>query len=229
MIGWPENSCLMCDMPWKNNRVRYEGGPACPCVGGKNGAAACLCLGEVHVTLTRDGEAIVSGCGETLRHQTGLSVQEGTLAADVLTRTLYFSAGRRVCALNMNTGDFRWKADLQDTANSPMLFERLQVDGEVQLLLGVTDQNGRVYVLDRENGRLIWQVETGFSMHSVPAHRDGRLFLACDGAVACLDADNGDAIWVQPDREKSEGLLTDKGYERGNIVYSVVDGSPLND
>ena len=81
MFGWPENSCLMCDMPWKNNQVRYEGGPPCACAGGPEGAAACLCLGQVQVRAMPNGDIYVDGQGENLCHHTRQPIQRGTLAA----------------------------------------------------------------------------------------------------------------------------------------------------
>lgn len=226
MLGRPENSCLMCDMPWKNNQVRYEGGPPCACAGGPEGAAACLCLGQVQVRAMPNGDIYVDGQGENLCHHTRQPIQRGTMAADVASHTLYFASGCQLRALDLEKGSLRWNSALEARANSPMLFELLERDGGVRLLLAATDVEGRVYALDRESGQRLWRSETGFACRSVPAHRDGRLFVSCKGVTACLDASTGDAIWARPGGGGG-GLLLEDCYLSGGERLSLVDGSPV--
>ncbi len=228
MFDWPENSCLMCDMPWKNNRVRYPGGPPIPSPGGRDGSAAELCLGEMRVLAFPDGRVRLEGPEERREFATGLSIQRGTLAADVATRTLYLSAGRELLAFDLEKGKIRWRASLPEKANSPMLFELLKKDGGVLFCLGLTDISGGVFAFDREKGKPLWQTETGFATANVPAFQDGRLFLSCEGLVACLDAATGDAIWARPDQGGEEGVLTERGYERAGRRFDALDGSPLD-
>lgn len=67
------------------------------------------------------------------------------MAADVASHTLYFASGCQLRALDLEKGSLRWNSALEARANSPMLFELLERDGDVRLLLAATDAEGRVY------------------------------------------------------------------------------------
>ncbi len=227
MEGWPENSCLMCDMPWKNNRVLYEGGPPPLLTPKDTHLAAELMLGDIRIRAFRSGRIVVGGkAGDTRCLALGRPIQPGTMAADVALRRLYLSAGRSVLALELETGRIAWKYVLRDAATSPVLYERLREDASVQLLLAVCDQAGGVYALDRESGLLVWQTETGAATKTVPIHQNGRLYVGCQSILACLDAGSGDAIWAA-EADGGQATLTQEGLMIGNRLYSPADGSRL--
>ena len=55
METFPKETCVFCDLPWKNNRVCY-GGELCP-----PPAVRALDLGGTHVTLSEAGEILGTG------------------------------------------------------------------------------------------------------------------------------------------------------------------------
>jgi outer membrane protein assembly factor BamB len=214
----------MCDMPWKNNRVLYDG---CPCCrgGGEEGVACCLWLGSLCLKMSAGGSLSGERLGEEaplFTFETGKTVQRGSMAADVLYKTLYFSAGSEILALSLENGEILWSLRLDGEAKSPMLFELVK-NGEILPLLGVGDESGSFFAVCRESGKALWRAETGFPIADAAAYAEGRLYICCTKLVACLDASSGDVIWFQ-NVEAERGALHEGYYLAGGKAFRASDG-----
>lgn len=225
MCTWPENTCMICDMPWKNNRVVYEG---CPCAWKETtmGAALALPVGNVLIRVSKTGEVSGTQLDEKRRlfaFQTGYEVQNGTMAADVASKTLFFAAGNALICLSLETGNVVWEFEMPGKASSPMLFEQAQ--GQSMLpLLGAGDDQGNFVALNRENGERLWETQIGFPVSDVACHIGQRLILCCTKLIVCLDAANGDTIWFV-NATATRGALHGDTYIAGGKGYSMIDGS----
>ncbi|MDR2514891.1 MAG: PQQ-binding-like beta-propeller repeat protein [Christensenellaceae bacterium] len=221
---WPDNTCLMCDMPWKNNRVLYDGSPCCR-GDGEESLACCLWLGALCLKMGADGRLRGEKLGESeplFAFETGKRVRRGSMAADVLFKTLYFAAGDEILALDLESGEILWSLRLNGEAQSPMLFE-LAGPGGILPLLGAGDESGSFFAVCRESGETLWRAEIGFPIADVAAYAEGRLYISCTKLVACLDASSGDVIWFQ-NTEAERGILHDGYYLAGGKAFRASDG-----
>ena len=153
METFPKETCVFCDLPWKNNRVCY-GGDLCP-----PPAVRALDLGGTHVTLSEAGEILgTDGDGaERFRFETGIRPADGTLAFDALHRLLYFAADRRLIAYSLQEGRVTFACEAKGLAGSPTLFEFSDAQGEARLAAGFGDGTGAYMACDRVTGETLWR------------------------------------------------------------------------
>lgn len=223
MDAWPDNACLYCDMPWKNNRVEYTDQPLCaPHRAAAFGALACLSLGHVSVSTYADGRVTLRDQNGWLLKTTGLGkpMSATSLAADTALRLVYVSAGESLFALRPEEGLIVWERTLRGTAASPMLYELAK--GAPAVCVG--DDAGFLSVYDRRDGGALWRAELGFKVKAVPSHRNGLLVIPCEGLLACLDAATGDAVWAVP-AQTTQGVLKGDVYHMGLRRFSLFDGA----
>lgn len=114
-----------------------------------------------------------------------------------------YSASRAgdVIALDVETGDERWIADLSDVDN-----ERSFWDSRVSAMLAggpvaglnkifVGSENGKIYALDAQSGELVWQADIKGEIISAPAVDSGVVVVnAASGLMKAFNAENGEEI-----------------------------------
>ena len=87
--------------------------------------------------------------------------------------------------------------------------------------LYIGNNNGQLYCLDAERGKLFWTFQCQSYVECTPAIRDNRVvFGSFDGNVYCLDAVNGKLLWKLATGPRLPGT---KGY--GDVTRGV-DSSP---
>lgn len=64
--------------------------------------------------------------------------------------------------------------------------------------LFVADESGHVTALAQSNGAQLWQADLGAHIRSTPVLRNGKLYVASDGALVALDSRTGRQIWSAP-------------------------------
>ena len=201
---FPAETCVLCDLPWKNNRVCYDGQPNLRIVPRQ------LQLGSLHVSIDEAGR--VTGVNDQnemkFSFETGMLPSDGTLAFDSMLHILYFAAERSLVALSLDDGSILFRCDGQGLAGSPTLFEWLLPDGCSQQAVGFGDGAGAYWVCDRENGRLLWRAQTLGVVLDAAAHYAGYLYMTLRGApcqALCLEARDGDLVWWNRGREEGIG------------------------
>ncbi|MGI5884754.1 MAG: PQQ-binding-like beta-propeller repeat protein [Candidatus Spyradocola sp.] len=204
METFPMETCVFCDLPWKNNRVCYSGALA------PAPEVRALHLGSTRVTLSEAGEILgVGPDGEVrFRFATGIRPADGTLAFDALHRLLYFAADRRLVAVSLEDGRTAFTCAATGLAGSPTLFEFQDKDGTARLAAGFGDGAGAYIACDRVTGERLWQAQTLGTVVDVAAHYAGYLYMVLRGApcqVLCLEARSGDLVWWN--RGRKEGVL----------------------
>ncbi|MBL7114868.1 MAG: PQQ-binding-like beta-propeller repeat protein [Kiritimatiellae bacterium] len=81
-----------------------------------------------------------------------------------------------------------WKVQLASTGTQPVV-----VDDKLWI---VEKDKHRVLCLDTDNGKELWSYTAGGRIDSAPTVSDGKLLFGCkDGAVYCLNAEDGEWIW----------------------------------
>ena len=191
---FPAATCVCCDLPWKNNRVSYDG---------KLGAmpkAREIYLGSLRVEIDEAGEIVGRGAQgqERFRFSTGERPADGTLAFDALHRLLYFAADRRLLAVSLEDGRTAFAAEAAGLAGSPTLFEFLDGEGKLRLAAGFGDGSGAYIACDRTTGERLWRAQTLGVAVDAAAHFGGYLYLLLRGApcqALCLEARSGDLVW----------------------------------
>ncbi|MFC3959720.1 PQQ-binding-like beta-propeller repeat protein [Halovivax cerinus] len=103
------------------------------------------------------------------------------------------AGGGQLVALDATTGDVRWRTDrIGETYADPVVGRHVYV----------TNAAGRIFALDRADGRVLWTHQTGTrdSRFTVPAVGDGVLFVSDDGSgsVRAVEATTGEIRWETP-------------------------------
>ncbi len=176
--SFPAETCVQCDLPWKNNRVCYDGNRRWI------GTNRELALGSMLVRVDENGSVTGTGPdGEKLFcYETGVPVRDGTLAFDSLYHVLYFAAGRGLTALSLDDGEILFRVSTPGEAGSPTLFEWLLPTGDMQLAVGFGEDAGSYVVCDRLSGALLWRAQTLGAVADAAAHYMGYLYMTLRGA-----------------------------------------------
>jgi outer membrane protein assembly factor BamB len=139
-----------------------------------------------------------------------------------------YSASRAgdVIALDVETGDERWIADLSDVDN-----ERSFWDSRVSAMLAggpvaglnkifVGSENGKIYALDAQSGELVWQADIKGEIISAPAVDSGVVVVnAASGLMKAFNAENGEELW---EIEQDVPALTLRGISQPVIASGGV-------
>lgn len=227
---YPEQTCLLCDLPWKNNRVRYDGAPAL------DYAPRVLELGSARLTLERDGAVTLTGAQETLRIDTGWQPCEETIAFDALDCVLFAACadGLRAYSLTKRREVFRHPTPGQ--CGAPLLFEQLHPDGDILPCVGVSDGAGCYIALNRGSGALLWRAQILGEPAGGAAHWNGYLFLTMRGVpcqALCLEARSGELVWWnRGEGEAQGGVVAQDAYcvlENSGcwLRFSLTDGERI--
>jgi outer membrane protein assembly factor BamB len=126
-------------------------------------------------------------------------------APSIVDGILYVGEHRTVHALQATTGKAVWKyVTTGPVQSSPAIAGRY-------IYLGLLD--GRLIVLDRQDGELEWEYRTGNYITGSPVVVNGVVYLGSgDGFLYALDAETGDVIWRE---------------DTGDVIHSspvVMDG-----
>ena len=106
-----------------------------------------------------------------------------------------FRSGAVYC-LDRATGAVRWAFNdggaMKDVFSSPCV-----ADGKVYIGEGFHQHSGcKMYCLDADSGKKLWQVQTGSHTESSPCVVDGKLYFgAGDDGLFCVDAATGVPVW----------------------------------
>ena len=188
MLLEPEDTCVMCDLPWKNNRVCYKDSRELayePRMIRSGGVEISMDLhGTIHI-----GDEHIG---------TEFTPLEETMALDTLHKILYFAAEDGLAAYSLQEKRAVFLHKACGKAGAPLLFEWLQPDGTLVMAVGFCDGMEHYCVLERVSGSLIWRSDILGRTQGGAAYFDGCLYMALSGCphqVLCLDARSGDAIW----------------------------------
>ena len=107
-----------------------------------------------------------------------------------------------VAAIDLETGDEIWTADLSDIDSTRGFFQSRTsalisggvVAGINKIFLG--SENGKVFALDAETGKLDWQANIKGEVLSTPAIESGVLVVnTSSGVMKAFNASNGEELW----------------------------------
>jgi len=136
----------------------------------------------------------------------------------------YFSSGDRIYALDMETGNIKWKYPLDTTLTSSIKNTPAIIDG--QLYFGTGD--GKLYCLNAQNGTFQWFFETRGAIRCPPIVQDGILYFgADDNSIYTLDASTGDTLWTKPFVARDDfgnGIAVGAGMVVGSCMDGILYG-----
>lgn len=230
MSLYPEQTCLLCDLPWKNNRVRYDDSLALDYI------PRTLDLGGTKLVLETNGVATLLSAQEFLRIETGLHPSEETIAFDALDRVLYAACGCELCSYKLSTQKKAFCYPTAAACGAPLLFEQLYPVGDVLPCVGFSDGAGYYIALDRRTGSLLWRAQILGRPVGGAAHQNGYLFLTMCGSpcqALCLEARTGDLVWWNRGEGKALGGVIAQGAyclcgaDGHWLRFSLVDGERI--
>ena len=188
MLLYPEETCVMCDLPWKNNRVCYTGERSI------TERTRVLRFGNVEIRIDLSGTISLGGC----HIDTGIIPLDSTIAYDTMHRILYFAALNEMIAFSLENKNVAFRHKTQTEVGSPLLFEWLRPSGELTLAVGFHDGAEHYVVLDRVTGEQLWSADTLGKLAGGAACLEGRLYMVTESSpyyVLCMEASGGDLIW----------------------------------
>jgi outer membrane protein assembly factor BamB len=95
-----------------------------------------------------------------------------------------------VLALDVKTGDVKWKRRFGPVPNQPAYWNK-------KVIFGTFDKPGWVYGLDARNGQVRWKTRLSDQVESSMVVSDGKVYTGCnDGTVRALDAETGRVLWT---------------------------------
>lgn len=232
MSLYPEENCVLCDLPWKNNRVRYDDRLL------RIGSPGIIEFGN-HMRLILDRQGVVTlenGSDPPQRIETGYPACDETIAFDALRQILYFASDHALIAYALKERQVAFSVPTQGVAGAPMLFEFLLPDGQPQLTVGFGDGAEHFIAVDRFSGHMIWRAQILGRTADAAAHRNGYLYLALRDLplqALCLDAVTGELVWWNCGKGTAQcGIIAKNSYcvqdTDGNWQrFSLEDGSVL--
>lgn len=133
----------------------------------------------------------------------------------------YFACGDRVYALDMESGNLKWKYPQDQSLTSVVKATPQIINGK--LYFGTVD--GKLYCLDGQTGAFQWFFETRGALRCPPITLDGITYLGCDdNSIYTLDADSGDMMWSKPFVSRDD-FANGIAVGAGMVVGSSMDGN----
>lgn len=180
--------------------------------------------------------------------------QHAFAASPALDRGRVFAAtgnqsgsGRLYC-FDQSKGTILWEFDIDDITFSSPVIEGDRVfiansgdwiGGNRRYRLYALDVNGYLDGVDngapdnhKGNGDLLWSFDTADYVYSSPSIHNGKLFFGCaNGALTCLDTDQGDRVWTYRSAARKRytqprGILSSPALADGK-VFLTVEGNIL--
>lgn len=132
----------------------------------------------------------------------------------------YFASGDRIYAVDVETGNVKWKYPQDQSLTSVVKATPEFVNGK--LYFGTVD--GKLYCLDAQTGSFQWFFETRGALRCPPITLDGITYLGCDdNAIYTLDPATGDMVWSKPFVSRDD-FANGIAVGSGMIVGSSMDG-----
>lgn len=134
------------------------------------------------------------------KHVTDMSADNPSSPA-VKDGVVYFCSGRRLYAVNADTGSLRWRYPASESLTASIRSSPLVGDGLVYFGAG----DGRLYAVTTEEGSLAWSLGTRRSISSSPVLVDGVIYVGSDSEeLYALDARTGTMKWPGAFRTKDD-------------------------
>jgi len=142
---------------------------------------------------------------------------------------VYFCAGRRLYAMNAETGSLKWAYPAQETLTAAI--KTTPLVGEDLVYFGGGD--GRLYAVTKETGTLAWSFITESIIASSPMLADGVIYVGSgDDHLYALDAYDGKPKWpggfrTRDDVASSPAVANGLAYflSRDMILYAAHDAT----
>jgi len=147
---------------------------------------------------------------------------KGNPAAPVVANGVcYFACGDRVYAVDMETGNLKWRYPMEVSLTGNVKATPAVVDG--RLYFGTGDS--KLYCINAGTGTFEWFFETRGAIRCPPFVSDGILYFgADDNSIYTIYADTGDMAWTKPFTARDDFAIG-IAYGAGMIVGSCMDGN----
>ena len=132
----------------------------------------------------------------------------------VIANRIYITtyAGKLIC-LEKNSGKIQWTFSVPQHSRTKVVRSSPASDGHV-IVFGC--DNGSLYAVDVDDGKLRWDARTGGSIVASPSVSNGKVFVgSLDNTLYAFDIGNGKELWKQP----LGGKIFSSQAVDGNRVY----------
>jgi len=119
-------------------------------------------------------------------------IAPGFAHAPIIDKNILFYAANlgkeTLVALNLQNLKKIWKLNLPHLYTSPLIWKDRIYAGS---------KDGRLFCVNKEEGKIIWHFNAKSSLFGIPAEKDGNIFF-CDvkGLVYCIDGLTGKDLWI---------------------------------
>lgn len=135
--------------------------------------------------------------------------------------TCFFASGDRVYAIDLETGNLKWKYPADQPLGGQVRGTPAIYDGKVYFGSG----DGNLYCVDGDTGTFQWAYQTRGSVRCPPVILNGKVYFGSDdNSIYAVDAETGDLGWAKPFTAKDDFAV---GLAVGNdmIVGACMDGN----
>lgn len=133
----------------------------------------------------------------------------------------YFGSGDRVYAVDIETGNMKWKYPIEQGLSGSVKGTPAVYDG--RLYFGAGD--GNLYCLDAETGIFNWAYQTRGSVRCPPVISDGILYFGSDdNSLYAIDASVGELAWPKQITARDD-IAGGLALGNGMVVISCMDGN----
>jgi outer membrane protein assembly factor BamB len=138
----------------------------------------------------------------------------------VAGNTCYFACGDYVYAVDLGTGEAKWKYPTDRGLGGSVKSTPAYYDGS--LFFGAGDKN--LYCLNAATGTYQWAFAVRGSIRCAPLILDGLVYFgADDDSIYCISAETGDSKWAKPFTAKDD-IAGNLAINSGLLVASSMDG-----
>lgn len=158
----------------------------------------------------------------TLSWEYTANKDRGNAAAPVSAEgACYFASGDRIYALDVVSGNLKWKYPVDQPLTSTVKATPAIIDGK--LFFGTAD--GKLYCLNAQTGTFEWFFETRAALRCPPIVLDDIMYIGSDdNSIYTIHASTGETAWAKPFTARddfSNGIAVGAGM----VVGSCMDGN----
>ncbi len=175
--------------------------------------------GNVYIALAHDEESLIAYNTQTGKNEWKAKLGDIETSPLLVEDKLYVTTflGSLAC-VNKKSGMIEWAFQVPHSNSSSMIHSSPASDGRV-VVFG--SDNGSVYAVSIDSGRLVWQTHTGAAIMASPSISERKVFTgSLDHSFYALDAASGEIAWK---RTLSAPIFSSQAVDDRHVYVGTTD------
>lgn len=174
----------------------------------------------IYVSLTNDQHSLIAYNLRSEKNEWVRNVGDVESSPLLLNGRLYVTTlnGKLEC-VNKSTGEELWSYGVPSAGRTPMIHSSPASDGQA-LFFGA--DNGNLYAVDIQEGKLKWQAGTGGALMASPSVSEGKVFIgSLDKTFYAFDATTGACVWK---RVLGARIFSSQAVDERHVYVGTTEG-----